>query len=184
MLAGNDHDPVLVGHHHVAGSDRDVADPDRLTGRFLPQATTGGHWYLSPREDREAELPGLVYVPAGAVRDDAPDRAHGGADAHDPTPGGHGSAAAVGDHDDVVGPGPGDRFGEDVGAAVLRVRLAAQRFELDGHREPGHLGAAPHRPQPALARRKPAGIQGVRHGSRLQGRELRQQGSSSTHALQ
>ena len=92
-LAGDDHDPALVGHHHVAGADRDVTDQDRFTGRLLPQATACGHRYLSPGEDREAEVPGLAHVPAGAVGDDAPDGAHGGADAHDPAPRGHVGAA-------------------------------------------------------------------------------------------
>ena len=71
-LTGDDHHPALVGHHHVAGADRDRTDQDRLAGRLLSQATACGHRYLSPGEDREAELAGLAHVPAGAVGDDAP----------------------------------------------------------------------------------------------------------------
>jgi hypothetical protein len=82
------------------------------------------------------------------------------------------------------GPRPGDGAGEDMRAAVLRARLAGQWFEFDGHRVPGHLGPAPHRPQPALARREPAGVQGIRHGGRVQRRELCQQDCFGTHALQ
>src|SRR5207244_4757803 len=116
--------------------------------------------YLSPGEDREAELAGLAHVPAGAVGDDAPGGAHGGADAYDPAPRGHIGAACIGDHDDVVGAGPGDRAGEDVGAAVRRTRrgtrpgprLAATRPEPDGHPEPRHLGPTPLLPHADLAR--------------------------------
>lgn len=160
-FARDDHHAALVRQQQVTGVNSHIAQGDRLAGRPLPQPAAGGRRHLSAGIDREAERTGLPDIPAGAVGDDAANPAEGGADADDAAPGGDVGAAAVGDDEDVMETGLGDRAGEDVCAAVL----ASQGLELDRLREPDHLRPAPHGPQTALPRRKAADVECVKHSS-------------------